>query len=348
MSIGGDSIFPANLTEDELTKIILSMAGAGASNTVEGASASPAASVPFGYATTQPYLGGVPMYPNDGLGGSLGRDPLYVPNANNVGPVEGYNGQPGYTIGGPGAGTLTPGQGAGGGIPFLLAGNGAGMDMGLSGSDQLMQDLMLASQLGGGDPNNPLFGIPFDRQVNPFGSSGLPINETLLAQMIYDNPQFAIGMGGVAKYGTPGYWNLAGMDFDPYSIYAASGGNLLGGPVDYLQFAANMYNTMGTVGSQGGGTVDAGNLLVNMVTAPPDSQLGKMFSENPESFYTMALDVASAAGMSPLGQQALKMQLAGLYQEYMEVALTSNAGDIPAFHTWIGTSHPEIVAAWRS
>lgn len=320
---------PSGYNEDDFVAALLSAtlgttvlpSEQGPTNALTGAAVSPLMGVHDPLNTTKSYLGGVP--------------PAMVPEGQ--GTIAGTGNYAGGDVG-TGAATL----------PFPLAGNGAGMNMGLSGSDQLLQDLMLASQLGGGDPNTPLFGIPFDRQVNPFGSSGLPINETLLAQMIYDNPQFAIGMGGVAEYGTPGYWNLAGMDFDPYSIYAASGGNLLSGPVDYLQFAANMYNTMGTIGSQGGGTVDAGTLLVNMVTAPADSQLGKMFSENPESFYTMALDVASAAGMSPLGQQALKLQLAGLYQEYMEVALTSNAGDVPAFHTWIGMSHPEILEAWRS
>jgi hypothetical protein len=265
--------------------------------------------------------------------------------------------QPGSTTGGYGYPGIQPqpnqaasGQYIGGnGYPYpVTPGTGAPMLPGggrgplVTGAQQLLQDLQAVP----GTRNIPFLPGNTPQVENPFASSGLPINETLLASLIYDNPQLAITMGGTAERGTPGYWNLAGLDFDPYNIYLAQGGNVLNGPTEYLQFASNMYNTLGTVGSQGGGTVNAGALLRNMVMTPPDSQLGIMFAEAPETFYQMAVDVSAAAGMSPLGQQALKLQLAQMYQEYMEYSLTANAGDTLPFNTWMVNAHPEIVMHW--
>ena len=321
---------PPGMTQAEWDLMILQAAHLAAGGTGPVGLGGPGAAPGVGYGT----------YAYTGPGGvSSGTANPYSPFAQAAmnGEVPGININPYLSGGAPSPGTGAP----------MLPGGGATMGVGLSGSDQLLQDLMLLSQTTGGQPNNPMHGIPYNRPAESvFESSGMPINETLLANMIYNEPQMAITLGGAAQYGTPGYYNLAGMDFDPYSVYLASGGNALAGPTDYLNFSTNMYNTMGTVGSKGGGTVNAGALLKNMVLAPSGSQLGMMFAEKPELFYQMAVDVAAAAGMAPMGQQALKLQLAGLYQEYMTTALTQDAGETLPFHTWIATAHPEAVAAW--
>jgi hypothetical protein len=309
---------PIELTKEQWDEIMLGAAAAasGGSPRVNGQGAGSLGSGPSN--TTEPYQGQIPGYDGGITGGYAYPGVQPAPSQAASGMLIGGGGNPIA----PTSAMTNPGGGRG---PLI------------TGADQLIQDLTN-------------MGVPIATNTptvaDPFQSSGLPINETLLANMIYDETQMAITLGGTAGYGTPGYWNLAGMDFDPYSVFLASGGNVLNGPTEYLQFASNMYNTMGTVGSQGGGTVNAGSLLKNMVMAPESSQLGMMFAEKPEMFYQMAVDVAGAAGMSPMGQQALKLQLAGLYQEYMTNALTSNAADVPAFHTWIAASHPEVVASW--
>lgn len=178
-------------------------------------------------------------------------------------------------------------------------------------------------------------------------SSGLPVNEAFLSQNIWDNPQMAIAMGGAADIGTPGYNNLANMGFDPYMVYLASGGDLTGTTgVEYANWLADLYTTMGTTADKGGGSIAAGPLLANLVSMPPESDLGQQMSESPQVFYDMANGIMEAGGMSPMAEQAFKSQMANLYMEYLTYMSGGNANEILPINQWISKNHPEVVDAW--
>jgi hypothetical protein len=107
-----------------------------------------------------------------------------------------------------------------------------------------------------------------------------------------------------------------------------------------------MYNTLGTVSNQGGGSITAGPLLANLVAMGPDTDLGGMMAEDPTVFYQMAVEVSKAGGMSPMAQSAFKSQMAGLMSEYMEYTSTNNSNDIIPINAWIAKNHPDVVASW--
>lgn len=178
-------------------------------------------------------------------------------------------------------------------------------------------------------------------------SSGQPINEAFLSQNIWDNPQMAINMGGTADIGTPGYNNLANMGFDPYMVYLASGGDLTGTTgVQYANWLADLYKTMGTTADKGGGSIAAGPLLANLVSMPPDSDLGQQMSESPQVFYDMANGIIQAGGVSPMAEKAFKGQMANLYMEYLTYMSSGNANEILPINQWIAKQHPEVVDSW--
>jgi hypothetical protein len=194
--------------------------------------------------------------------------------------------------------------------------------------------------------NNPLNSQPVD---NPYLSSGLPINEMAIATPLYENPAFAIDLTGAAQAGTPGYYNLANATPDAngmQALFLAIMGHAPTSPTEYLNFLNNYYATLGTLGSQGGGTLNARAVMGSLVNADPNSQLGQLIASDPSQFYAIASDALKAGGAPPIAQQGLQSQMMQLYQEYFNYSATSDANATQPFNVWLKTTHPDVVAAW--
>ncbi len=195
--------------------------------------------------------------------------------------------------------------------------------------------------------NVPTPGPP-QEQVSALLAGQVPVNANAINQNIWDNPQLAISLGGVATPGTPGYNNLANMGFDPMAVYLASGGSLFGTTgVEYASWLANLYKSLGSRGDQGGGSINAGALLQNLVNMPANSDVGKMMSDDPTVFYQMASQLMDASGASPMAVKAFKSTMAQLYQDYITYTATiGNGKDIQPINVWMQKTHPDIVASW--
>lgn len=182
--------------------------------------------------------------------------------------------------------------------------------------------------------------------INPFLSSGLPINEMMLGQLMATDPTMAITLGGAADFGSPGYYNLAGLNFDPATIFLLSGGTSMATPTEYFANAADTYRTLGTVGSEGGGVANVAELMGALLSAGTDTEVGQSIATDPSVFYNMGMDILVAGGVSPMGIKAFQLQMSTLMNEYYETALTTNSDQLLPFNAWVMQNHPEVASAW--
>lgn len=145
-------------------------------------------------------------------------------------------------------------------------------------------------------------------------------------------------------WSSPGYQYLRDFGADPLSLYnimAGSTGSLDPGAGDFVNFMADLYRNLGTVGGAG---FDTRELLGNIFGSDETSTLGQILSAGDQgtqvrTLFNLLRDVSNV-GMNPLAARGYQAAVAREGDRYGNEMLRTNAGDTTSPLEWMSRNAP--------